>query len=151
MNETNYLKSTAVRFNLVREVTEMKRVKIRDSYSVYDFIKPLYDDCMGTHERFTIITLNNANNVVGFREISDGGITGTIVDIRLVAKYALDSLAVAIILVHNHPSGNLKPSDSDIQLTNKIKKGFEYLDIEILDHLIITDKDYFSFKDNKML
>ena len=84
-------------------------------------------------------------------QMSKGGITGTMVDSRLIFKRALEISATGIILCHNHPSGNIKPSSSDINLTKKIKKGGELLDINVLDHVIITEKDYFSFADKNMM
>jgi DNA repair protein RadC len=81
--------------------------------------------------------LNNSNNTIGYVKISQGGIVGTIVDVRIVAKYAVESLSTGIILVHNHPSGNLKPSQPDIDLTKKIKEGLKILDVTVLDHIII--------------
>jgi DNA repair protein RadC len=103
------------------------------------------------HEEFWIIYLNNSNKVLQTAQLSKGGITGTLVDIRLAFKKALELGAVSLILAHNHPSGTLKPSESDIKLTNKIKKAGESLDITILDHLIVTEKTYFSFADEQMI
>ena len=83
--------------------------------------------------------------------MSKGGITGTVVDVRLILKNAIDLVAVAIILVHNHPSGNMRPSDADRHVTQKLKKGVSKLEIKVLDHLIVTEKTYFSFADENML
>ena len=96
--------------------------------------------------------LNNANRVKGIFEVSTGGITGTLVDLRILFAVVLKSLSCSVILSHNHPSGTLKPSEADKRLTEKIKKAGELLDIKILDHLILTpDGDYFSFADEGML
>jgi len=103
------------------------------------------------HEEFWVIYLNNSNKILQTSQLSKGGITGTLVDVRLAFKQALELGAVGIILAHNHPSGTLKPSESDIKLTGKIKLAGESLDINILDHLIITEKAYFSFADEQML
>ncbi len=107
---------------------------------------------IGLYESFKILLLNNSNKVKGIYELSSGGITGTIVDIRLLFAVVLKSITVGIILVHNHPSGKLKPSQSDINLTKKIKTASEYLDINLLDHLVLApDGTYFSFTDNGLL
>ncbi|MCL4152573.1 UNVERIFIED_CONTAM: hypothetical protein GTU68_028967 [Idotea baltica] len=103
------------------------------------------------HEEFWIVFLNNSNVVILKNQLSKGGITGTLVDIRLALKKALEVGATAIILVHNHPSGTLKPSEADKQLTKKIKTAGESLDIKVLDHVIITEKSYFSFADENLL
>lgn len=107
---------------------------------------------MELHETFKIMLLSNANRVKGIYEISSGGITGTLVDIRILFAVLLKSLTTAVILLHNHPSGTLTPSEADKRLTTKITAAGELLDIKILDHLILTpDGDYYSFADNGML
>lgn len=104
------------------------------------------------HESFKILLLNNGNQVKGIYQISSGGITGTVVDVRLLFAVALKSLSVGIIITHNHPSGILKPSNADEALTTKIKKASELFDIRLLDHIIITPNgDYFSFADNGLI
>jgi DNA repair protein RadC len=96
--------------------------------------------------------LNNSNKVKGIFEVSTGGITGTLVDVRILFAVILKSLSTSIILAHNHPSGNLKPSEADKQLTQKIKNAGGFLDVKLLDHLIIIpDGDYFSFADEGLL
>ncbi len=104
------------------------------------------------YESFKIILLNNSNKVKGIYEVSKGGITGTLVDIRIVFAVLLKSLATAVILLHNHPSGTLKPSEADKRLTQKIKTAAEVFDIKLLDHLILVpDGQYFSFVDSGIL
>ena len=104
---------------------------------------------IGLYESFKILLLNNSNKVKGIYELSSGGITGTVVDIRLLFAVVLKSISVGIILVHNHPSGKLQPSEADKQLTRKIKDAADYLDIKLLDHLILTPSgSYYSFSDN---
>lgn len=100
------------------------------------------------HEEFWVLYLNNSNKVLSKDQLSKGGITATLVDIRLLFKKAIEISAVAIIICHNHPSGNINPSAEDKVLTKKIKEGGLSLDIKLLDHLIITEKSYFSFADN---
>ena len=104
-----------------------------------------------SHEEFWIIYLNNANKVISKSQLSKGGITGTLVDVRLVFKTAIEIGAVAIILSHNHPSGTLQPSEPDKQITKKLKLAGESLDIKILDHIIVTETGYFSFCDAGIL
>ena len=103
------------------------------------------------HEEFWILYLNNSNKVLQKSQLSKGGITGTLVDVRILMKQTLELGAVGLILAHNHPSGTLKPSNADKDITQKIKRASESLDIKVLDHLIITQKDYFSFADNQLL
>lgn len=138
---------------LVREPSTFQMAKIRSSTNCAEFARQLYQESgsIGLYESFYMISLNNSNNTTDYNLISQGGITGTVVDIRLVAKIALETLAVGVILVHNHPSGNLKPSQADIQLTRKIKSGLELLDIKVLDHIILTEQSYFSFADECMI
>lgn len=109
-------------------------------------------DTIALHESFKIVMLSNANKVKGVYQISQGGITGTLVDLRLLFSVALKCLAPALILTHNHPSGTLRPSDADKQITQKIKEAGKLLDISILDHLILVPNgDYYSFADNHIL
>lgn len=122
---------------------------IQSSRSVYDLMQPILGEL--PHEEFWILYLNNSNKVLHKQQLSKGGITGTLVDVRLVLKTALEVGAVALILAHNHPSGNLKPSQSDKTLTQKLKQATESLDIKILDHLIITENAYLSFADESLL
>jgi DNA repair protein RadC len=126
-----------------------KITKIQSSESVFDLLQPIMGEL--EHEEFWIIYLNNSNKVLQRAQLSKGGITGTLVDVRLVMKQALELGAVAIILAHNHPSGGLKPSAADKQITQKLKVVGETLDIKVLDHLIITQKEYFSFADEGVL
>ncbi|WP_027064845.1 RadC family protein [Maribacter sp. Hel_I_7] len=123
--------------------------KIGSSKDVYEILQPLLGDL--EHEEFWILFLNNSNKVLHKAQLSKGGITGTLVDVRIVMKQALELGAVAIILAHNHPSGTLRPSAADKQITQKIKVASETLDIKVLDHLIITQKSYYSFADEKIL
>ena len=103
---------------------------------------------MLAHEEFWVLYLNNANEVLSKYQLSKGGITATLVDVRLLFKKAIELSAVAVVICHNHPSGSLNPSREDKKITKKIKEGGLSLDIKLLDHLIITEKSYFSFADN---
>jgi DNA repair protein RadC len=126
-----------------------RRLKITSSQTVFDIMQPLLGSL--EHEEFWIIYLNNSNSVLYKLQISKGGITGTVVDVRLILKKAIELAAVAIILVHNHPSGTLRPSDADRDVTQNLKKAASTLEIKVLDHLILTEKTYFSFADENML
>jgi len=123
--------------------------KITASKAVYEVMQPLIGDLK--HEEFWVLYLNNSNVILSKQCLSKGGLTGTLVDVRLVFKPALSLLATGIILCHNHPSGALTPSESDKKLTQKIKNAGATLDIKILDHLIVTEKKYFSFADENLL
>jgi len=133
-----------------RRVEDTKKItKIASSNDAYELLYPLMGELQ--HEEFWIVYLNNSNKVIHKSQLSKGGITGTLVDVRLVLKQALDLGAVGIILAHNHPSGTLKPSAADKQITEKLKKASEALDIKILDHLILAQHHYFSFADQGIL
>ncbi|WP_369996483.1 DNA repair protein RadC [Winogradskyella sp.] len=123
--------------------------KIDSSRSVFDVMQPILGEL--PHEEFWILYLNNSNKVVQKNQLSKGGITGTLVDVRLVLKTALEVGATALILCHNHPSGTLKPSQADKDITQKLKAAAQSLDIKVLDHLIVTEKAYFSFADEGIL
>jgi DNA repair protein RadC len=124
-------------------------VQIKCSKDVADIFQPILSDLL--HEEFWILFLNRSNRVINRMKLSQGGISGTVTDVRIVMKKAIEYLASGIIVCHNHPSGNLNPSDSDTTITQKIKEAGNLLDIQLLDHLIISDKDYYSFADNGML
>jgi len=133
-----------------RKETEFaKKPKVKSSLDAYHFLKPLLMDL--DHEQFWVLYLNRANQILKPEMISTGGVSGTVVDAKLVFKKALEILASNIILVHNHPSGNLRPSQQDIQLTKKLKSAGQTLDIPVIDHIIFTDDGYFSFSDESMM
>jgi len=133
-----------------RKQSEVEYVpQIRSSKDVSDIFQPLLSDLL--HEEFWILYLNRSNKVIGKMKLSQGGISGTVTDVRIVMKKAIECLASGIIVCHNHPSGNLNPSESDSKITQKIKEAGNLMDIQLLDHLIISDKDYYSFADNGML
>lgn len=127
----------------------LQKDKITSSLSVFELMQPIIGELK--HEEFWIVYLNNSNKVIQKSQLSKGGITGTLVDVRLVLKNALQVGATGLILAHNHPSGTLKPSEADKQITQKLKKAAQSLDIKVLDHLIITEKAYFSFADETLL
>lgn len=132
-----------------RDGTTQKIAKINSSKDVFEILQPILGEL--PHEEFWIIYLNNSNKILRKEQLSKGGITGTLVDVRLVLKQALEFGAVGLVLAHNHPSSTLKPSNADRQITAKLKTAAEALDIKVLDHLIITEKTYFSFADQQLL
>lgn len=119
--------------------------KITSSRGIFEIMQPIIGEL--PHEEFWIVYLNNSNKVISKSQLSKGGITGTLVDVRLVFKTALEMGATGLILCHNHPSGTLIPSDADKQITRKLKLAGESLEIKVLDHLIVTETNYFSFAD----
>lgn len=126
------------------EIIEKKQIS--SSNDVFDFFNTFLGDL--SYEEFWIVILNNSNKIIDKHKISQGGISETTVDVRLIMKLALDKLASGIILCHNHPSGNLKPSSADIELTMKIFEAGKTLNIKILDHIIISNSKFYSFADN---
>lgn len=129
------------------EVPEV--VQIKCSKDVADIFQPLLGDL--PYEEFWVLFLNRSNKVINRMKMSQGGVSGTVTDVRLIMKKAVEYLASGIIVCHNHPSGNLNPSESDSNITRKLKESGNIMDIQLLDHLIITDKDYYSFADNGSL
>lgn len=121
------------------------REKIRSSRDAFEIFQCTLSD--KPYEEFWILLLNKANKLIGKSCISEGGISGTVVDPKKIFKIALDHHASSIILGHNHPSGNIQPSDADKKITKKIREAGEMLEVAVLDHLIIGEKNYFSFAD----
>jgi DNA repair protein RadC len=133
-----------------RKLTETPEItQIRSSKDVSEIFQPLLADL--PHEEFWILFLNRSNRIINRMKLSQGGVSGTVTDVRMVMKKAIEYLASGIIVCHNHPSGNLNPSESDTNITRKIKEAGNLMDIQLLDHLIITEKDYFSFADNGLI
>lgn len=133
-----------------RQMTAVKdKPQIRSSSDGYQAIAPILIDL--PHEEFWILLMNRSNYVIGRELVSSGGVSGTVVDAKMVFRKALEkSGTTSIILCHNHPSGNLKPSNADIVLTKKLKKAGEFLDMIVFDHLIVSERGYFSFADEGM-
>jgi DNA repair protein RadC len=129
-------------------VTLQKKI-ITASNDIADYFMAKLKDYR--HEVFAVVFLNRANKINHFEIVSEGGITGTVADPRIILKKALEEDAVSIILCHNHPSGSLKPSRADEDLTHKIKEAAKYFDIRVLDHMIVSDAGYFSFADEGLL
>jgi len=132
-----------------RGAEALERKKISSSKDVFEYFSSIMGDL--NYEAFYIMLLNRANKIIRDVQISEGGISGTVADPKKIFKLALDHNATSIILCHNHPSGNIKPSGDDIALTKKIKNAGDMIDISVLDHLILGDEKYFSFADESMM
>jgi DNA repair protein RadC len=133
-----------------RKLTDVaERKSISSSSDVYQVFHPLLADL--SHEEFWVMFLNRSNKIIGKSRISQGGLSGTVTDVRIILKMALDKLASGLILCHNHPSGNCKPSEADNNITSKIKEAAKIIDIAVLDHIIICDGLYYSFADEGCL
>jgi DNA repair protein RadC len=142
--------AAAVELGRRRQFADLRQhTSITSSRNVYDVLLPRLLDLR--HEEFWILLLNRANHIIGKHQISIGGVSKTVVDPKTVFQPAVEALASGIILCHNHPSGNIEPSQSDIDLTRQLKRAGDYLEIKVLDHLIIGMMGYFSFKDNELL
>ena len=130
-----------------------ERLKVKCSRDAYDiFIENWDPDSIEHTEEFKILLMNRSNSVLGIFPVSKGGLSGTVTDVRLIYQAAIKANASGIILAHNHPSSNINPSESDINITQKIKDAGILMDIQLLDHLIIcTDGDYYSFADNSLI
>ena len=128
-------------------------LQIKCSRDAYDIFKESWDlDSIEHIEEFKLMLLTRSNKVLGIASISKGGISGTVTDVRIILQYAIKSNASGIILCHNHPRGNLNPSESDTRLTNKVKDSCCLMDLQLLDHLIISaDEGYYSFADNGLI
>jgi DNA repair protein RadC len=147
--------------SIPQEVAEIKisystantpKIKITSVDKAYQLLLSLWDlDTIELQEEFKVLLLNRANEVLGIYPLSKGGIAGTVVDSRLIFAVALKCNATGIIIAHNHPSGNLKPSDADITLTRSIKKCADFLDITLIDHIIVTKNGFFSFSNEGKL
>lgn len=127
----------------------IERPQIKCSKDIADIFQPLLSDLQ--HEEFWVIFLNRSNKIIGKEKLSQGGLSGTVTDVRVIMKKAIQLQASGLIVAHNHPSGNLNPSDSDSKITLKIKDAGNLLDIQLLDHIIISEKDYYSFADNGLI
>lgn len=133
-----------------RKLTEVPdAIQIKCSRDAFDIFQPSLADL--SHEEFWILFLNRSNRVIEKIKLSQGGVSGTVTDVRMIMKRAIEFLASGIIVCHNHPSGNLAPSESDSKITQKIRETGNLMDIQLLDHIIISGRDYYSFADNGLL
>jgi DNA repair protein RadC len=133
-----------------RKLSEaLEKPKITSSKDAYNIIFPLISDLQ--HEEFWVLLLNRSNKIIDKNKISQGGVAGTVIDVKIILKKAIEKLASSVILCHNHPSGNTEPSEADMGITRKLKEAAEVMDIKLLDHLIVADNSYFSFLDEGIL
>lgn len=144
------VREAKVSFTPTGKVKQSELPVIRNSEDARRIVEPYYDGIMDLAEKFCVILLSRANRVLGVYQHSVGGMTGTVVDRRLIITTALNCGAVGILLVHNHPSGSLQPSQADIELTNNIRKACTLLEISVVDHLILTEESLFSFTENEI-
>ena len=143
---------TEIQIIYKNKIKPSERSRITCSEDAYKILKENWNqDTLELKEEFKILLLNRANKVLGIVNISSGGVSGTVADPKLIFSAALKANASSLILTHNHPSGNLKPSEADISLTNKLKNGGNLLEISVLDHLIITQEGYYSLADQGMI
>lgn len=133
-----------------RHTTDILNKKtVSTSKEIADYLKHILKDY--SYEVFAVVFLNRANKIISFQIVSSGGLTGTIADPRVILKKAIEEEATAIVLSHNHPSGNLRPSRADEDLTYRIKQAAAYLEIKVIDHIIVSEEGYFSFADEGMM
>ena len=149
MTMTTDFKVAEVQLSYRNTVPYKKRTQITNAKEAYKVLLKIHnDDTIDYTESFRVIYLNQSNHVLGCRTISEGGLTNTQSDIRTIMQGALLTNAVAMIIAHNHPSGNVTPSEKDIQITSQINKAAKLLDLQLLDHIIYTRETYFSFADD---
>lgn len=149
MKTLNLFNSTVAELSVVysNSVSPSERQKIVNSKSAFEIFENIWNDQINIYESVYLLLLNRANKVLGYRCISTGGVSGTVVDPKAIYQAALLTNASSVILAHNHPSGNLNPSDADVKLTEKLKAAGYFLDIAFIDHLILADGQYHSFAD----
>lgn len=146
--KTNDNNITEVRLIYSSKISASERPQVRCSTDVIKLFRESWDkETIELYEQCKLMLLNRANKVLGIAQISQGGISGTVTDVRIILQYALKANASGIILCHNHPSGNMEPSESDIKITSKLKEAAMVHDISLLDHLIITNEGYYSIAD----
>lgn len=141
-----------IKISYSAKVKKQYRISIKDSQDSYNSFLHSWDkDLIELQEEFKVMLLNRANEVLGIHNLSKGTTNGVTVDIKLIFAIALKACATGIIVAHNHPSGNLKPSQTDLTLTRKIKKSADFLDISFVDHLIVTKEGYYSMADKGVI
>ena len=145
------LKEKEVEYTLSATRKDFNRAKITNSKDAADYARQFYFDDLMIYESVFIIMTNRRNNTCGYAKISQGGIAGTVVDVRLILKYAIENLASGIILIHNHPSGNMQASPQDIQVAKKLKEAAGVMDIALLDSIIISENSHYSLADEGLV
>lgn len=144
-------KSQLSQFTIIKRNGSTLNRQIKKSKDAEETFREIWDGSIGVYESMMVLYLNQAHNTVGWMMISQGGLSGTVIDVRLIMKGAIDCMATTFMLCHNHPSGNLQPSGGDIEITKNIKKAGEILMVLLLDHLILTEDSYFSFADEGLV
>jgi len=139
------------RITSVAETSPFEQVKIQNPWASVEYARQFYHEDLVLYESFFIIMLNRANKTIAYAKISQGGVSATVVDPKIVCKLAVDSLCSGVILVHNHPSGNTDASPQDKELTKKISQALSYLDIDVIDHIILTEDSFLSFREEGLL
>jgi DNA repair protein RadC len=139
------------RITSVAEASPFEQVKIQNPMASVEYARQFYHEDLVLYESFFIIMLNRANKTIAYAKISQGGVSATVVDPKIVCKLAVDSLCSGVILVHNHPSGNKDASQPDKDLTKKISQALSYLDIDVIDHIILTEESFLSFREEGLL
>lgn len=142
------LSDSAVEYTLSAKSMPFKKVKVSSSTQSAKFIRNFYHEDLIIYESVFILLLDRSNQTIGYAKISQGGVASTIVDVKIILKYAVNSLASGVILAHNHPSGTLYPSEPDLNITKKVKEALRYMDSRLLDHIILTEDSYYSMADN---
>ena len=145
------MKKKAIEYTLSCKKNDFNCINIKSPEDSYEFSKKFYFDDINIYESVFIILVNRRMNTIGYAKISQGGISGSVVDIRIICKYSIESLCSGVILVHNHPSGILRPSKQDEEVALNLKKALSMFDIKLIDSLIISDSDYYSFVDNGLI
>lgn len=139
---------TIKKISLKLDKSKYERKQILNSQDVADYVRQFYGTDIELFESSFLLLLDQSNTTIGYAKISQGGICGTIVDIKIICKYVVDSLAQGVILCHNHPSGNLQPSKGDKLMTEKLANALKLLDSRLFDHMIITTNGHYSIQDN---
>lgn len=140
------------RFEIKSNPSEFESTKVTCSKDCFNVVYKFFENDIDIYESFFVLLLNRSNTTIGFAKISQGGICGTVVDARIIAKYAIETLASSVILCHNHPSGNLIPSNEDKAITKKLKEALALFNIDVTDHIILCpERKYYSFADEGVL
>ena len=144
-------KSTISNVGLCWKKSNFLKAKLINSKDAAEYARQFFSDDINIYESFFLILLNQANNTIAWVKISQGGISSSVVDIRIIAKYCIETFAAAVILCHNHPTGTLQASNQDINITKKIKETLALFDSKVLDHIILTEESHYSFADEGIL
>lgn len=140
---------TAKEYKLTCTTNEMQSIQVTGPADAAVFAANFFEDDINIYESCFIILLNRANKIIGWYKVSSGGLDATIIDKRIICKVAIDALSAGVILVHNHPSGEVKPSSADIKMTKEVKDCLKLFDVVLMDHIILSEKKYYSFTDER--